>query len=213
MSTASIFSASRLQTFSGLSIVATNQDFSWLPRKLREELEILKVWKMLHGSHSQLHGGYEVVVEERGGREVIPSDARYFPARGAFQCFGFRHRVYRFLDTVTVTAGFNEDGEMGVKIFDFANNLLENFHLQDGEMMNRRLTFEVKEAKPRFKVTYGLDEAGRLEMVVTVELPAEEDLRKMTSGTGWVIPPGRRPEYLISEYLMVSCIKKFHRIK
>ena len=165
---------------------------------------------MLHGSHSLLHGGGGrlVVVEERGGKLVTASDARYVSARiFVISCFDLD-----LWDTATVTAGYNEDGEMGVKMFDFANNLLENFHVQDGEMMNRRLTFEDKEAKPRFKVTYGLDEAGRLEMVVTVEVSAEEDLQKMTSYL---------QEYTLQEYfqnisgqnLVVSYIKKFHRIK
>ena len=112
--------------------------------------------------------------------------------------------------TVTVTAGFNEEGEMRVVMFGFGNNLQQSFDLQDGDLMDGRLSFE--NANSRYTVTFGLDEAGRLEMMVTVEVPApsEKSLQELRRKLGWLVPNLQETS---GQNLMVSYTKKFKRIE
>ena len=145
-------------------------------------------------------------MEGRGGKRVTGGDDFYFYAR----YFGMlRSDLQLCLDTMSVTAGFNEEGEMGVKTFGWRNNLKQNFHLQDCNLMNGRLSFE--ETKSRFKVTYGLDEAGRLERRVTVEVPApsEESLQELRRIVQWVPDLQDTSE----QSLIVSYTKQFERIE
>ena len=75
---------------------------------------------------------------------------------------------------------------MGVKMFGYRNKLLKKVQLQDCQLMNRRLTFEVKESKSKYNVTFWLYESGRLERMVTVEVaaPTEEDLQELRGRIG-----------------------------
>ena len=60
----------------GLAIVETDKDYSWLPRKLREELKVLKFWRMLRGSY-RYSGICVGMVEGRGGKPVTAGDHYY----------------------------------------------------------------------------------------------------------------------------------------
>ena len=103
---------------------------------------------------------------------------------------------------------------MSVKTFGSRNNLLQNFQLKDGDLMNGRLSFET--ANSKYKVTFGLDEAGRLERMITVEVPApsEESLqelrRKLRREEGEWVPD---LQVTSGQNLMVSYTNKFNRIE
>ena len=101
-----------MQTLIGLTIVETNQDYSWLPKKLKKELDVLKFWRMLRGSYKWCSSTSEVV-EERGGKPMTAGDYLY-ATRYAMSC---SHLIL----SKTVTAGFNEEGEMSFKTFGSRN--------------------------------------------------------------------------------------------
>ena len=201
-----IFSASRMQTLTGLTIVETNQDYSWLPRKLREELQVLEVWRRLRGSYRYIECGFgeRFKVEGRDGRPLTDGD-RYYVIKYGPDVWAFCN------DTIYIKAGFTEEGEMGFKMYGYRNKLLESFQLQDGQLMNGRLTFEVKESKYKYNVTFGLDEAGRLERVVTMEVaaPTEEALEEMRRNEGWA-PTLQNTS---GQNIIFSCNEKFKLIK
>ena len=99
---------------------------------------------------------------------------------------------------------------MDVKMFGSRNKLLENFQLQDGFLMNGKLSFEVKEANSMCNVTYGVDGAGRLERVVTVEVqaPTEEDLQELRGRIG----SAPNLQDTSGQNLFASCTTKLNQI-